>query len=196
MGFHGGSFGLPSPSRRYSDKNSEKNTDKNRTSISRPGVVKRTSRFSERLHATSKSKASATDSREIGSKPRLSIQGDIEKEPMPSIRVDDSPGSKSGFFKKRPAMVLSPSQLDMINDKVTRKVGIQRQRSLSVNLDKPKQGRSKLLQRISNIAARGSVVGLQPGEPAVIFKQLLVSIRGYTKLLTKFLEKSESGVIA
>lgn len=172
MKFHNESFG-PAPSRKDSEK-SRRDSDKTK---SRPGVVKRTSRFSERLHATSKTSKTGTDSREIGSKPRLSIQADIEKEPMPSIKVDDnSPGSKSGFFKKRPALVLTPGQLDMINDKVAKKTGLQRQRSLSVNLEKPKVGRSKLLQRISNIAARESVMGGLPGaEPAVIFKQLLVS---------------------
>lgn len=111
-------------------------------------------------------------------KPRLSIE-DIEKEPLgtPKSQNDNSPKSKRSFFKKRNTLILTPAQLELLDDKVLKSSRRERTRSFSTNIGKNQVRRSKLLQRISNIAARGSIIGTDTdnaNNPAFIFKQLLV----------------------
>ena len=123
---------------------------------------------------------SSENKEEKSEKARFSLE-DIEKEPhevdsRPS-RKESSPKSKTKFFQKRLTAVLTPTQLELLDDKIIKSSRDKtRHRSFSTNSQKPGVRRSKLLQRISNIAARGPTVA-HPGDadnPAVIFKQLLV----------------------
>ena len=142
-------------------------------------AVQRNSRFSEAKIAKQKDPSSENrDPRE--EQIRFSIE-DIEKEPLEgpgrTPRKESSPKSGKPFFRKRLTAVLTPTQLELLDDKVIKSTrGKTRHRSLSNNAVKPGVRRSKLLQRISNIAARGSVA-VPTGEtdnPAEIFRQLLV----------------------
>jgi len=140
--------------------------------------MKGSSRFSE----TRMKKFSIGSSYEGEYKARLSIE-DIEKEPLgaPTSQMNEnSPknGSKRSFFKKRNTLILTPAQLELLDDKVIKSSRHrERTRSFSTTIGKNQVRRSKLLQRISNIAARGSIIGSDhdnPNNPAFIFKQLLV----------------------
>lgn len=167
--FQNESFGGP-----HLKKNDDEKSDNDKEKI-KLGIMKRNSRFSEnRGKRSRKSESSNGDFRDLAH--RLSIHGDIFKEPAPAPRADDgSPTNKSGFFKKRATLMLTPAQIDLIDDKVTKHSNYrQRTRSFSTNPEKGKVRRSKLLQRISNIAARGSIMDPGPDNPAFIFKQLLV----------------------
>jgi len=142
--------------------------------------IKRSSRFSESKSGKPMKDQSSENKDDKESKARFSME-DIEKEHFDPqtkpARKESSPKNRP-FFKKRLTAVLTPTQLELLDDKVIKssRGAKTRHRSFSTNSQKPGVRRSKLLQRISNIAARGSIVAA-PGEadnPAVIFKQLLV----------------------
>lgn len=163
-------------------------------SPTRPGRS-RNSRFSEAKIA--KQKEASSENRDGRDDPiRFSIE-DIEKEPLEAQsrtpRKESSPKNGKPFFKKRLTAVLTPTQLELLDDKVIKSSrGKTRLRSFSNNVVKPGVRRSKLLQRISNIAARGSIAAA-PGEadnPAVIFKQLLVQLADYSNVIICFRKKS------
>lgn len=166
--FNNESFGSPMPAGiRNSRVDRSPRADRSPSGKDRPGIMKRNSRFSVRKGSSSESK----------DKSRLSIHGDIQKEPIPagSVKGDDTP--KSNFFKQRLTLLLTPSQMELIDDKVSKNSRPKnRERSMSANIEKGKQRRSKLLTRISNIAARGSVVSLEPENPAFVFRQLLKKV--------------------
>ena len=142
------------------------------------GIMNRSSRFSE-VRMKKFSIGSSYEERDL--RPRLSIE-DIEKEPLgtPMNNLsDNSPKSKRSFFKKRNTLVLTPAQLELLDDKIIKSSrNRERTRSFSTTIGGKNQvRRSKLLQRISNIAARGSIASVETdnaNNPAIIFKQLLV----------------------
>ncbi len=154
----------------------------------------RNSRFSEAKVAKQNASSENRDARE--EQIRFSIE-DIEKEPLEAptkpARKESSPKNGKPFFKKRLTAVLTPTQLELLDDKVIKSSrGKTRHRSFSNNAVKPGVRRSKLLQRISNIAARGSIAAA-PGEadnPAVIFKQLLVILASKFSETNLFRKKS------
>lgn len=179
--FQNDSFGTPLPVPLDKRESQPSQPSPPRQGRASGNAVKRNSRFSEAKIAKQKDPSSENrDARE--EQIRFSIE-DIEKEPYEAplrpARKESSPKNGKPFFKKRLTAVLTPTQLELLDDKVIKSSrGKTRHRSFSNNAVKPGVRRSKLLQRISNIAARGSLAAA-PGEadnPAVIFKQLLVNL--------------------
>ena len=139
-----------------------------------PGIVKRNSRFSEIRRRVSKGSKHSIDEIPENRKQRLSIDGEILKEALtvPATKAE-SPAAKSGFFKKRKTTVLTPAQIELLDQKIFKPSVRQRTKSYTSGMDKGRR-RSQFLQRISNIAARGSITSNNEENPAFIFKQLLV----------------------
>ena len=154
----------------------------------KPGIVKRNSRFSESRRGVSKGSKHSIEDIPANMKQRLSIDGEIltETQEVPAAKTEVmSPRTKSGFFKKRRTMILNPAQIELLDQKIFRPSVKQRTRSFSSGVDKGRVRRSKLLQRISHIAARGSAMSNnEPENPAYIFKQLLVYFTLKQALLT------------
>jgi len=118
------------------------------------------------------------------SKSQEFMKGEIDHENEPYGKLSKRPSILSSFLKRNSikrgsrdsSRGFSPEQMNLIDDKVS--VYKEPKTKSLINItDRSKQRKSKLLDRISLIAARGGAVDESKGEnPAAIFKRVLKQV--------------------